>query len=126
MIIVVKNIVFFYEWDFFWKFRVCDVVVCGVKKFLLVSEFWLLFLILVLMKGFSFVIFRDDVVRIWDSEIKCLVKSLYLLKGCGGVNMVMGFDVDLVFKVVVVSRKNGMFSIVNLEVLMEEKCCEIN
>lgn len=122
----VKNTVFSHEWDPLWKLRVRDAVVRGAKKSSSVSEFWSSPLTPVSTKGSSLVTLRDDVVRIWDSETKCLVKSLHLSKGCGGANMVTGFDADLVSKVAAVSRKNGTFSIVNLEVSTEEKCCETN
>lgn len=65
-------------------------------------------------------------VRLWNSEVRCLVKSVYLLNCNSGDDLVIVFDVDWEFKVVVVGRKGGRFFFIKLEGLFYEKCYEIN
>lgn len=100
------------EWDPLLKLRIRDgVVIDGGSSF---SVKDLTFpLAPVAIESASIVALKDDVVRVWDCETKCLAKSVRLPSG--GDDVVTAFDVNWEGNAVAMARKGGLVSIANLE-----------
>lgn len=118
---VVKSTSSACDWDPLLKLRVRDAVVSDGRRTRSFSrnEFSLP-LVPVAVQGSGAVTLKDDVVRVWDSESKTLLKSVHLSERCGGA--VTAFDVNWESKVAAMARKGGLVSIANLEIAAYEEC----
>lgn len=123
---IVKNVDSSCEWDPLWKLRIRDAVVRDTRKYSPSGTFKTLPRAPVATQDDSIVTLKEDVVRLWNSEARCLVKSVHLPNCNSGDDLVTAFDADWESKVAVAGRKGGRLLLTKLEGPFYEKCYETN
>ena len=104
-----------YEFDPLLKLRIRDSILCDRYP----TNDFRLPLTPVAGKDASIATVTNDVVRLWNSEEKALVKSVHLPKGYSGP--VSAFDADWQANVVALGRKGSVVSVANLDCAVYEK-----
>lgn len=92
----------------------CDIVVCDNYYI----NYMRVLIVFVVMNGVGMVIFKNNIVRLWDNDMRLMIKGLYFLMIYVGVVIV--FDVNWEWKVVVVGDFGGLVFIVNFEFVVLE------
>ena len=116
---VVKN-TSYEEWDPLLKLKIRDAVVSdGVSSFS-VKDFTFP-LAPVAIQGSGIAVLGNDVVRVWDSDTRSLMKCVRLPKGNDAVT---AFDVNWGLEALAMTRKGGLVSLVNLESAAHANCYE--
>ncbi|KAG0624985.1 hypothetical protein M758_2G018800 [Ceratodon purpureus] len=103
------------QWDPLLRLRIRDSVLCDRYP---LNQFYLP-VAPVAGKEASIISLKDDVVRLWNSEEKTLMKSVHLPKGYGG--SVSAFDANWESKVAALGSKGGLVSVANLESAVYEQ-----
>ncbi|KAG0612592.1 hypothetical protein M758_6G040100 [Ceratodon purpureus] len=117
---VVKN-TSYEEWDPLLKLKIRDAVVSdGVSSFS-VKDFTFP-LAPVAIQGSGIAVLGNDVVRVWDSDTRSLMKCVRLPKR--GNDAVTAFDVNWGLEALAMTRKGGLVSLVNLESAAHANCYE--